>query len=228
MSKIEQNLSRVLRKIQAALEKSGRNSDAVQLIAVTKTHAETEILELKKLRIKCIGESRIQELTDKFPALKDNFEIHFIGHLQTNKVKPAVEMARMIHSVDSLKLAAAIDAECAKRNKIMEILLQINTSEEPQKSGALPETLPGLWAEARMLKHLRITGLMTMAMISPDAEKIRSCFRLLRQLLEQTWKEGADPLEFRHLSMGMSDDYEIAVEEGATMIRIGSALFEQG
>src|SRR5512133_3607788 len=111
MSRIEENLNRVLGKIRVAAEKAGRNSEDVLLVAVTKTHPETEILALKGLGIKCIGESRIQELTRKYPALKGNFEIHLIGHLQTNKVKPAVEMAQMIHSVDSLKLAAAIDAE---------------------------------------------------------------------------------------------------------------------
>jgi len=220
-------LKQIRRRIKAAAEKNGRKSENVTLVAVTKTRSEREIAELKTLGIRIIGESRVQELAEKYPALKGSFEIHFIGHLQTNKVKQAVEMADMIHSVDSFKVASAIEAECQNLGKQMDVLLQVNTSSEPQKSGVTPEGLEELLLKVSGLQNLRVRGLMTMAMISEDNDKIRACFRKLREIREEILRKGADPAQFLHLSMGMSDDFELAVEEGATLVRVGSALFTE-
>ena len=151
MQSIQQNLEKILNRIQVSAERRGRKKEEVTLVAVTKRHSASEIAELKRLGIKIIGESRVQELEEKFTALKDDFEIHFIGHLQTNKVKQAVRMSHAIHSVDSLKVAAAIDEECAKLNKKMDVLIQVNASLEPQKSGIAPDGLEALLTEAEPL-----------------------------------------------------------------------------
>lgn len=227
MTWIERNLARINSRIETAAARAGRLKEDVALIAVTKTRSLEEIRVLHGLGIRVIGESRVQELERKYPELKREYEIHFIGHLQSNKAKQAALMADVVHSVDSFRIASALNAECEKLNKTLEVLIQVNTSQETQKSGITPEALPALFQEVERLPNLRVTGLMTMAMISEDSERIRGCFRRLREARELLWNQGADKAVLRHLSMGMSDDFEIAIEEGATRVRVGSALFEQ-
>jgi pyridoxal phosphate enzyme (YggS family) len=170
-----------------------------------------------------VGENRVQELETKFDGLKGRFEIHFIGHLQTNKAKKAAVMADWIHSVDSLRLAQALDRACASLGKKPRVLIEVNTSGETQKYGAPPEMLPELLNGTASLRNLEVSGLMTMAMLTDNPEKARACFRFLRELRDRAAAEGLYRLS--ELSMGMSQDYEIAVEEGATLVRVGTALF---
>ncbi len=227
MMSIKSNLDKVLQRIRIAAEKTGRTKEDITLVAVTKTRPMPDIMELKSLGINNIGESRVQELSNKYPELKNLFSVHLIGHLQTNKVKQAVQMANTIHSVDSFKLAESISKECIRIGKTMDLLLQVNTSEETQKSGIAPQELQNLVNQTSKLENIRLIGLMTMAMQTDDLSRIRSCFHLLKELHNKTLENGLDPALFRHLSMGMSHDFEIAIEEGATMVRIGSALFEE-
>ena len=227
MSYIARNLEKIRNKIIAAAEKTERSAEDITLVAVTKTRSIEEILKLKSLGVKLIGENRVQELARKFDYLKTNFNIHFIGHLQTNKVKHVVPMVNMIESVDSVRLACAIDKECKKIGKKMDVLMEVNTSHEEAKFGIEPENLLPLLKQASELKHIEILGLMTMAMFTDYQEKIKSCFRLLRELKTKAEKANIDNIHMRHLSMGMTNDFETAIEEGATIVRIGSAIFEK-
>jgi pyridoxal phosphate enzyme (YggS family) len=226
MADISVNLAKIKEGITRSAAKSGRLAEDITLVTVTKLRSQGEILELKQLGVKLIGENRSQELIQKYNFLKDNFDIHFIGHLQTNKVKQVVKMVSMIQSVDSIKLASTIDKECRKIGKTMDVLMEVNTSGEEAKFGVKPENLFALLKEAAPLAHVNILGLMTMAMFTDDQERIRQCFSMLRQLKEQAQNMNIENIRMRHLSMGMTNDYETAIEEGATMVRIGSAVFE--
>jgi PLP dependent protein len=223
MSLIETNLSKINGRIKSAAEKSGRKASEVTLVAVTKTRSLIEIEELKKAGATVVGESRVQELAEKHDFLKDRFDVHFIGHLQGNKVKQAVRMVKMIQSIDSIRLLSAVDDACAAMGRVMPVLLQVNASHEEQKHGFEPDELPDALRQAANLKNVSIQGLMTMAMLTGEAEKIREVFRSLRLLRDDLRKKG---FALSELSMGMSGDFEIAVEEGATMVRVGGALFE--
>lgn len=225
MTSLTDNYNEILGKIRAAAQKGGRRPEDVTVLPVTKTHPPGVIMGLKPLGLRVIGESRVQEFKDKYDALRDHFDFHFIGHLQTNKVKPAVAMSQMIETVDSLRLAGAISAECEKQGREMDVLIQVNTSFEEAKSGVSPEGLMPLVKDIARLPHIHLKGLMTMAMATEDLEKARLCFRLLKTLEGQVNREGIDNAALTTLSMGMSGDYEAAVEEGATLVRIGSALF---
>ncbi len=206
-----------------------RLPQGVELVAVTKFHSVEQILPLQRVGICCIGESRIQELEKKYDQLKDIFKIHFIGHLQTNKAKQAVRMADLIHSVDSVKLANVINKEAQNIGKVQKILLQINCSREPQKGGIDPDMLLPELSQYAEMKNLQVIGLMTMAALVEDEMAVRMAFRLLKELrdsaAEKAIYHSLSNITMKHLSMGMSGDFHIAVEEGATMVRIGSALF---
>ena len=222
MPDLQSNLETVRRRIAQAAGRAKRDPASVTLLAVTKTQSAERILPLQGMGVKVIGENRMQELETKYEALKGRFEIHFIGHLQTNKVKQVVSMADMIETVDSLKLGRAIQAECERRSRGVEVLVQVNTSGEDQKSGVRPEGLLPLLKELALLKRLRIRGLMTLAMLTEDRPRVRGCFRLLSELRRGAEQAG---MALDHLSMGMSGDFDEAVEEGATLVRIGTALF---
>ncbi|MBL8029272.1 MAG: YggS family pyridoxal phosphate-dependent enzyme [Fibrobacteres bacterium] len=215
---ITENVKRITTTISEAALRAGRDPLSIELVAVTKFHPLEQILPLHGLGIKSIGESRIQELQSKFDPLQNRFKIHFIGHLQTNKAKMAVAMADLIHSVDSVKLASAVNIAAAAAGKTQNILLQVNCSNEEQKGGIHPSDFEKVLAEVSTFKNLKIEGLMTMAALTEDREAIRESFSLLRTLRDKTG--------LRHLSMGMSHDFDIAIEEGATLVRIGSAIFE--
>jgi len=212
--------------IAQAAQQAGRNPSDITLVAVTKFHSTEEILKLQKHGITRIAESRIQELQEKYDALHTHYEIHFIGHLQTNKAKQAVRMASLIHSVDSERLLLAIESEAQKLSKQQAILLQVNTSGESQKGGMAPEALPSMLEKASRLSHVKVQGLMTMAMQTDDPESARCCFRELARLRDNAHKLSIPRISLDHLSMGMSGDYIPAIQEGATLVRIGSALFE--
>ncbi len=190
----------------------------VTLVAVTKNHTVDEINPLLEAGVKHIGENRWQEASEKIDEIPEEITKHFIGKLQTNKVKFVVPKFDVIQSVDSFKLAIKIDHEAEKIGKKMPIFIQVNISEEPQKSGVLPENLEALIAEVDTLDHLELQGLMAIVMNTEDPEERRDYFRKMKELQV---KHG-----LKELSMGMSDDYKIAIEEGATMVRIGSLLFQ--
>jgi pyridoxal phosphate enzyme (YggS family) len=211
------NLAGVEERIAAACRRAGRRRDSVTLVAVTKT-VEVEVAALLvELGVRDLGESRPQELWRKAAALPDGVRWHLIGHLQRNKIERTVPLAHRIHSVDSLRLLEALEAAEAERP--IEALLEVNCSGEASKQGFAPEALGAVVPAIERLRRVRVVGLMTMAAFEEDPRRCRPAFALLRRLREQT-------PGLRELSMGMSNDFEVAIEEGATMVRLGRVLFE--
>jgi pyridoxal phosphate enzyme (YggS family) len=223
MHPVAHNLKEVYAAIAAAAGRAGRDADAVRLVAVSKT------VDLERLRAaiaagqRLFGENYLQEAQAKIEALGDGISWHLVGHLQTNKAKGAVELFDLIHAVDRLKLARALEAAAARLDKIQDILIQVNQGGEETKSGVVPEAAPELLQEVARLPHLRVLGLMTMPPWFPDPEAVRPYFQALRELRERLRHLSGLPLP--ELSMGMSGDYQVAVEEGATLVRVGTAIF---
>lgn len=202
------------------------NPSRVRLIAVTKMQTAATVREAFAAGIRTVGENRVQEAVEKVAQLKDlGLEWHLIGHLQTNKVKTAVTLFSLIHSVDSMHLAAEIDHRARDIDKVQDILIQVNVSKEATKNGVEVSELLALANFVGTLPNLRLCGLMTIAPLAKDPEEVRPVFRETRQLFEKLRAELALGNEFCCLSMGMSLDYPVAVEEGATMIRVGTAIF---
>ena len=221
---IAENLAQIREKIAFRCEKSGRNADKIKLIAVTKYFGTDIIEEAVAAGLTDFGENKAQELILKYQKLSDKVAWHFIGTLQKNKVKYAVKAAEFIHSVDSIELADEIDARAGKLSKVQKILLEVNTSSEDSKSGLITEDDVFRLAEHCIKKNnLELVGLMTMAPFTDDEQVIRNSFSSLRSLKEKLIKNGFTKIT--ELSMGMTNDYELAVDEGATMLRIGSAIF---
>jgi len=203
--------------------------DNVKIVAVTKKRTISEINEALDAGITDIGESRLQEAKEKIPHLPKNITKHFIGRLQTNKVREVVRLFDVIQSVDSLKLAEKISEECEKIKKTMPILIQVNTSGESQKGGVKPDELMGLIEKTSELPNIRVEGLMTIAIHSDNEDEVRECFEKLKQKfmnIKSKIEVRKSKFDFKWLSMGMSEDYRLAVEEGTNMVRIGSGLFE--
>lgn len=218
---LAENYQKVLSAINEASRRSGRSSGEVTLIAVTKTVGIAEVRQAVSLGISDFGENRVQDAASKvgnMPAVR----WHFIGHLQTNKAKDVLPAYHMIHSLDRLSLAEALQ-RCADRfDKAAEVLIQVNTSGEESKFGLEPDQLPAFLKKVSIFDRINIRGLMTMAPFVKDPENTRPYFRKLRQLRDENITSG---LELPELSMGMTNDFTVAIEEGATMVRIGSALF---
>jgi len=224
---IGQNLEILKTRIDYACTKAGRPSHRITLIAVTKT-VPVETIELAlDAGIKTIGENRVQEAQEKFSLIGNKVEWHLIGHLQTNKVKKALEIFSMIQSIDSLHLAAEIEKRANALNKTVPVLIEVNTSQEATKFGVNPNELYGLIKDMLPLSHLQISGLMTIGpgLAIEDKEKSRPCFRLLYELRQKSETEFG--IKLPYLSMGMTSDFEVAIEEGSNMIRIGTAIFGQ-
>jgi hypothetical protein len=220
---IAENLAILRQKIEETCKRSGRNPDEVKLIAVSKYFGVDAIIEAKNCGLTDFGENRAQELTLKYEKLGDSVTWHMIGTLQKNKVKYAVKAAELIHSVDSLELVDEINLRAEKIGKVQKILLEVKTSEEETKSGLETENeILSLVKRCSELKSIELKGLMTMAPLTEDANIIRKSFRDLFNLKDRINNKGYNLTE---LSMGMTSDFEIAIEEGATMIRIGSAIF---
>lgn len=220
---IAENLAQLRAKIEETCKRSGRNPDEVKLIAVSKYFGVDAIIEAKNCGLTDFGENRAQELTLKYEKLGNSVTWHMIGTLQKNKVKYAVSAAELIHSVDSLELVEEINKRAEKIVKVQKILLEVKTSEEDTKSGLETENeILSLVKRCSELNNIELKGLMTMAPLTEDANIIRKSFRDLRNLKDQINNKGYNLTE---LSMGMTSDFEIAIEEGATMIRIGSAIF---
>lgn len=231
MSMIQDNLVRILDRIKQISTRLGRNPDDIILIGVTKFADVAQVKEAVRSGVVHIGENRVQEARTRFLALGElsaQVTKHMIGHLQTNKVKQALEIFDVIQSVDSIKLAGALDAQASKRNKSIDILVQVNASGEKQKFGVPSSEVVAVIDEMANFTHLRVQGLMTIAPLGQDKNVIRQCFRDLRGLRDQVAEKftGTANIAMKYLSMGMTDDFEIALEEGANMVRIGRAIFQ--
>jgi pyridoxal phosphate enzyme (YggS family) len=198
----------------------------VTLVAVTKTVPVAIAALLPEMGVFDLGENRPQELWSKAASLPATVRWHLIGHLQRNKVERTLPLLHRMHSVDSLRLLTALDAEAAKQQRSLEVLLEVNASGEASKGGFAPAEVPGLAASILPLQQVRIVGLMTMAAPEEDPERCRPTFVLLRKLRDELAEKLPSPHALQHLSMGMSNDFEIAIEEGATLVRLGSVLFE--
>jgi pyridoxal phosphate enzyme (YggS family) len=220
---IAENLAVLRQKIEETCKRSGRKPDEVKLIAVSKYFSVDAIVEAKNCGLTDFGENRAQELTLKYEKLGNDVTWHFIGTLQKNKVKYALNATELIHSVDSLELVEEINNRAEKLSKVQKILLEVKTSEEETKSGLETEIeILNLVKRCSELNNIGLMGFMTMAPLTEDANIIRKSFRDLRNLKDQINNKGYNLTE---LSMGMTSDFEIAIEESATMIRIGSAIF---
>jgi len=222
---IGSHLDEIRARIAAAAERSGRSPEAVTLVCVTKNRSLDEIRAALEAGVPIVAENRVQEAAQKIPAFPHTVIWHLVGHLQRNKVKQAIELFDMIHSVDSLRLAEEIEKRAASARQIVPVLVEVNVAGEASKFGVTPEEAPELGAAMSTMPHVDLGGFMTMAPFVDDAEQVRPVFRALRELRDRL--HGEQGLELPHLSMGMTQDYEVAVEEGATMVRIGSAIFEQ-
>ena len=205
--------------------RAGRDPKEVTLIAVSKTKPVSMLMEAYEAGARTFGENKVQEITEKFPQMPEDAKFHMIGHLQTNKVGQVIEKAVLIHSVDSVHLAEKIEKEAAKRNMVKEILLEVNVAEEDSKFGLkMEEVIPTLEI-IKTFPHVCVKGLMTIAPFVEDAEENRKYFKELYQLYVDIKTKNIDNGTMSVLSMGMTGDYEVAVEEGATMIRVGTGIF---
>ena len=222
---IKENIREVQERIQAACQRCQRDASEVTLIAVSKTKPLSMIEEAYSAGMREFGENKPQELRDKARQLETPVHWHMIGSLQTNKIKYVVGTACLIHSVDSLSLAEAIEKESDKRNCITEILLEVNVAEEESKHGFSCTELPEAVEHISKYPHLHINGLMTVAPYTENAEENRTYFRKMKELVVDIRSKNIDNVSMDILSMGMSSDYEVAIEEGATMVRIGTGIF---
>ena len=223
MDQIAANLGTIREQIAAAAEKSGRNPSDIRLVAVSKTHPAEAVAAAVAAGQRVFGESRVQEAREKIPACPPGLDWHFIGHLQKNKVRQALPLFSFFHSIDSPALAQAMDRIAGEAGKPVEGLLEVNISGEETKHGFIPEELRKEFAALAKLPHLRIRGLMTMAPYSENPEDARPVFSALRELCDELQSAHGHPLP--ELSMGMSGDFEPAIEEGATLVRVGSSIF---
>lgn len=222
---IKENLELVEKNIEAACKKSGRARSEVTLVAVSKTKPISMIEEAMEYGIRVFGENKVQELDKKEELLPDSIDWHMIGHLQRNKVKYIAGKTALIHSVDSLRLAEQIEKEFAKKDKIADILIEVNVAKEDTKFGVLPEDTLDLIKQIAPFPHIHVKGLMTIAPYVRNPEENRVHFRDLRKLLVDINGKNIDNINMSDLSMGMTGDYMIAIEEGATYVRVGTGIF---
>lgn len=222
---LKEQLEEVKGNIKKACERTGRNPEDVTLIAVSKTKPVEVLQEAYDLGVRVFGENKVQELTEKYEALPKDIEWHLIGHLQTNKVKYIIDKVSLIHSVDSVKLAETIEKEAAKRNLVMDILIEVNVAQEESKFGLKMEEVIPFIEQIASFPHIRIRGLMTIAPFVENSEENRRIFQNLQKLSVDITSKNIDNVNVSILSMGMTNDYEVAVEEGATMVRVGTAIF---
>lgn len=230
MSMISEKLAHLKERIHDICQRCHRNAEDIVIVGVTKYTDADAIVQAMKVGLTDIGENRVQDAEQKFEQLTNPAVLtkHLIGHLQTNKVKKAVQLFHMIQSVDSVKLVNEIEKHAAKINKKVDILIQVNVAGETQKFGCDPDSVSAIIDRAASSPHVHVQGLMTMAPHIKNKQKIRDCFGGLKVLFDQLSKEwsGSSQVTMKYLSMGMSEDYDIAIEEGANMLRIGSAIFK--
>ena len=222
---VAENLKTIRERVDAACERAGRRPEEVALIAVSKTKPLSMLQEAYEAGARDFGENKVQEILEKYPEMPEDARFHMIGHLQTNKVKQVVGKAVLIHSVDSLHLAEKIEQEAAKRDLTADILLEVNVAREESKFGLMLEEVIPLLEEVKNLPHVRVRGLMTIAPNVENPEENRKHFKKLYQLYVDNKSKNIDNGTMSVLSMGMTGDFEVAVEEGATMIRVGTGIF---
>ncbi len=222
---IKTNLHEVEQNIQNACNKCGRDRNEVTLIAVSKTKPVSMLQEAYDAGIRDFGENKVQELCEKEELMAKDMQWHMIGHLQTNKVKYLIGKTKLIHSVDSYKLACEIEKQAAKQDCHMDILIEVNVAEESTKFGVSTEEVIALVQEIAKLPHVHIQGLMTVAPYVVDSEENRLFFRNIKQLSVDIDNQNIDNVCMNILSMGMTGDYAVAIEEGATMVRVGTGIF---
>ena len=222
---LKENLEYVESQIREACERSGRAREEVTLIAVSKTKPVSVLKEAYDLGVRVFGENKVQELADKYEELPKDIRWHMIGHLQRNKVKYIIDKVELIHSVDSLRLAETIEKEAAKHNITANILIEVNVAKEESKFGLMPEELDEFVSEVAKFPHIQVQGLMTIAPFVDDPEENRGIFQRLRKLSVDIAAKNVDNITMCILSMGMTNDYTVAVEEGAAMVRVGTGIF---
>jgi len=212
---IKENIEKILSELPSGVE----------LVAASKERTVSEIKEAIAAGVKIIGENYIKEASDKFEPIGREAKWHLIGHLQRNKVKAAVKIFDLIETLDSLELASALDKECKKAGKLMPVLIEVNSASEPQKQGVLPEAVEGFVLKLEEFSKLKVVGLMTMGPWLNDPEAVRPYFRKTKQLFDKIKAAHKGEAAMRFLSMGMSSSWPVAVEEGANIVRIGTAIF---
>lgn len=222
---VKENLEEVERRIQAACDRAGRDRSEVTLIAVSKTKPVPMLQEAYDTGIREFGENKVQEMMDKYDVLPSDIHWHMIGHLQRNKVKYLMGKSYLIHSVDSLRLAQEISAQSVKHNVTTDILIEVNIADEETKFGTTSQDAVTLVEEASKLPNIHICGLMTIAPFVENPEDNRIYFRQIKELSVDIEAKKIDNVDMRILSMGMTGDYEVAIEEGATMVRVGTGIF---
>ena len=228
METIKKKLKKINEKIKKAALKANRSPEDIKLVAVTKTATVEQIKEAISAGVKTIGENKVQEAKGKYQVLSADIadiEWHLVGHLQTNKVKYAIEIFDLIHSVDSIKLAEEIDKRSLQFGIMTNILVEVNVSGEETKYGIKPEEVEPFLKEISEFSRIKVRGLMTIAPIAEDKEEVRPYFRKLRELSEKIENKNVKNVKMDYLSMGMTDDFEVAIEEGANMVRIGRGIF---
>ena len=225
MTSISKNLKRVRERIARAAERAGRQARDVTLVAVSKTVPAKAIGEAVEAGVRVLGENRVQEAETKVDNVNHAVEWHLVGHLQRNKVKSALRMFEMIHSVDSLRLATEIGKRAVQAGVSARTLVQVNTSGADSQFGAAPDEAVDLVGRISEVDGVGVEGLMTIGLFLPDPEAVRPCFVQLRELREEIAAARIPGVSMAHLSMGMTGDFEVAIEEGATMVRVGSAVF---
>lgn len=224
-SYIEENLKEIQAGIARACQASGRSPESVTLVGVTKTYEADVINAAIGYGIDAIGENRVQEITRKYDAVEPGVQWHLIGQLQTNKVKYIIDKVSLIHSLDSVKLADEIQKRALKADKIQEVLIQVNIAGETQKSGVSVEALPALIEHVLACPNIRIKGLMNIAPFVDDPETLRDDFKKMKALFDGLSAYQSENMCPEFLSMGMSSDYEVAISEGANMVRVGTKIF---
>ena len=222
---LKENLKEVEKNISLACEKAGRKREEVTLIAVSKTKPVPMLQEIYDEGIRDFGENKVQELASKYEEMPKDIRWHMIGHLQRNKVKQVIDKACLIHSVDSYRLAEEINIQAKKKNILVPILVEVNIAEEESKFGIHKEDAIQLVEEIADLENIRIQGLMTIAPYVEDAEENRQYFRNIKQLSVDITRKNIDNVTMNVLSMGMTGDYTVAIEEGATLVRVGTGIF---
>ena len=227
MMNIQKNIENLKIRIAKSARDSARNIEEIKLLAVTKTHSAELVQIVLQNGLKCIAENKIQEAKTKLPELQNVYdEFHFIGHLQSNKIKQLMKLKpALIHSIDKISTAKKLNDFLFKNNLKQEILIQINTSNEASKFGVEPSKIVAFVDEITQLSNLKIMGLMTIGKFTSNETEIRDNFKKLKEIFENLKRKNLPNLEMKYLSMGMTNDFEIAIEEGANIVRIGSAIF---
>ncbi|MDD4844527.1 MAG: YggS family pyridoxal phosphate-dependent enzyme [Anaerotignum sp.] len=225
MSRIAENIKVLEAKVAAAAERSGRKREDILLLAVTKTQPVEGIRQAVACGLSSLGENKVQEIMDKYEPMGEGVHWHLIGHLQSNKVKYIIDKVDMIHSVESLKLAEEIEKRGAAKDIVMDILVEVNIADEESKDGITPQNTEAFIRELAKMAHLRVRGLMAVAPFVENSEDNREYFRQMKELQVDINAKKIDNVVMDVLSMGMTGDYEVAIEEGATIVRVGTGIF---